>query len=138
VYVANFVLMNYGTSAVMAVPNTLTRLGSSPCHMLPIRMVMPSKCATRSMRSKPCARRRPDEQRARWGQGDRLRHRRALQVVEWQRIAGQERVLETCNWLVNSGEYDGMDFNERSGTLAARFGRWPWRAGSISACATGA
>ena len=86
VWVANFVLMGYGTGAVMAVPGHDQRDWEfAQQYALPIRMVIvPAKCATRSRRSASTSPRTTTRCAARSARRfDRcLRHRAAVQVVE--------------------------------------------------------
>ena len=127
VYVANFVLMNYGTGAVMAVPGHDQRDWEfASRYMLPIRMVvMPSEVRDALDEIARHVARHDDPMSSALGGGgaiDVYDTGAAVQVVEefQQRIAAQGAYTER-GWLVNSGEYDGMDFQQAFDALAARF-----------------
>jgi leucyl-tRNA synthetase len=130
VYVANFVLMGYGTGAVMAVPAHDQRDWEfAKKYSLPIRMVIVDASVIEAL----------DEiqhdlalgvgvdpmQAALSGRDLNARDISApLRVVE----AFEQRILEEAAWtprgvLVNSGEYDGMDFSQALDALATRFER---------------
>ncbi|MHB8913246.1 MAG: leucine--tRNA ligase, partial [Lysobacter sp.] len=127
VYVANFVLMNYGTGAVMAVPGHDQRDWEfASRYLLPIRMVvMPADVRDALDEIGRHVARHDDPMRSALGEGgaiDVYDTGAAVQVVEefQQRIAGQGAYTER-GWLVNSGEYDGLDFQQAFDALAARF-----------------
>jgi leucyl-tRNA synthetase len=130
IYVANFVLMGYGTGAVMAVPAHDQRDWEfAKKYSLPIRMVIVDASVIEAL----------DEiqhdlalgvgvdpmQAALSGRDLNARDISApLRVVE----AFEQRILEEAAWtprgvLVNSGEYDGMDFSQALDALATRFER---------------
>ena len=130
VYVANFVLMGYGTGAVMAVPAHDQRDWEfAQKYSLPIRMVIvdpPVIDALREIQHDIALGVGIDPmQAALSGRDMNARDISApLRVVE----AFERRIREEAAWsqrgiLVNSGEYDGMDFNQALDALAARFER---------------
>ncbi len=127
VYVANFVLMNYGTGAVMAVPGHDQRDWEfATRYLLPIRMVVvPIQVRDALDEIGRHVARHDDPMRSALGEGgaiDVYDTGAAVQVVEefQQRIAEQGAYTER-GWLVNSGEYDGLDFQQAFDALAARF-----------------
>ncbi len=127
VYVANFVLMNYGTGAVMAVPGHDQRDWEfATRYMLPIKMVVMPTDVRDALDEigKHVARHDDPMSSALGGSGaiDVYDTGAAVQVVEefQQRIA-EEGAYTDRGWLVNSGEYDGLDFRQACDALAARF-----------------
>ncbi|HWX67254.1 MAG TPA: leucine--tRNA ligase [Rhodanobacter sp.] len=130
VWVANFVLMGYGTGAVMAVPAHDQRDWEfAQKYSLPIKMVIVDPSVIDAL----------NEIEHDLSQGVGIDPMRAalrgrdsnaqdisapLRVVE----AFERRILEDAAWtprgvLVNSGEYDGMDFSQALDALATRFER---------------
>ena len=130
VWVANFVLMGYGTGAVMAVPAHDQRDWEfAQKYSLPIRMVIVDPSVIDAL----------NEIEHDLSQGVGIDPMRAalrgresnmqdisapLRVVE----EFERRILEDAAWtprgvLVNSGEYDGMDFAQALDALARRFER---------------
>ncbi|MEO8809447.1 MAG: leucine--tRNA ligase [Rhodanobacter sp.] len=127
VYVANFVLMNYGTGAVMAVPGHDQRDWEfAQRYSLPIRMVVVDRSVLDAVRE-------IDHDLSRGVGADPMRAalegdaadvyatRTAVQVIE----DFETRVMEQCAFtergiLVNSGEYDGMDFPQALDAIATR------------------
>jgi leucyl-tRNA synthetase len=128
VWVANFVLMGYGTGAVMAVPAHDQRDWEfAQKYSLPIRMVIVDPSVIDAL----------NEIEHDLSQGVGIDPMRAalrgresnmqdisapLRVVE----EFERRILEDAAWtprgvLVNSGEYDGMDFAQALNALATRF-----------------
>ena len=130
VYVANFVLMGYGTGAVMAVPAHDQRDWEfAQKYSLPIRMVIVDASVIEALNEiqhdiasgvgiDPM-------QAALSGRDANAQDISApLRVVE----EFERRILEEAAWgpkgiLVNSGEYDGMDFSQALNALATRFER---------------
>ena len=130
VYVANFVLMGYGTGAVMAVPGHDQRDWEfAKKYSLPIRMVIVDASVIEALNEiqhdiasgvdiDPM-------QAALSGRDANAQDISApLRVVE----EFERRILEEAAWgpkgiLVNSGEYDGMDFSQALNALATRFER---------------
>ncbi len=129
VYVANFVLMNYGTGAVMAVPGHDQRDWEfAQQYSLPIRMVIVpvQVCDALEEIQKHVAAHDDPMRSALGGSGaiDVYDTGAAVQVVE----EFQRRIAEECAWtergvLVNSGELDGMDYQQAFDVLAERFER---------------
>ncbi len=129
IWVANFVLMGYGTGALMAVPAHDQRDWEfATKYDLLIRMVIvsdPVRDAIRELARD--AERNVDPMNAALGQTG------AIDVIEpvsaetvlaefEQRIITEGPFLE-YGTLVNSGEYDGMDFRQAFDALAERFER---------------
>jgi leucyl-tRNA synthetase len=129
VYVANFVLMGYGTGAVMAVPGHDQRDWEfAQQYQLPVKMVVvpaPVRDALREIR-RDLGGGHADPMQAALDGGlgnvDVYATGAAVQVVEefQQRIATIGAYTER-GWLVNSGELDGMDYAQAFEALAARF-----------------
>jgi len=130
VWVANFVLMGYGTGAVMAVPAHDQRDWEfAQKYSLPIKMVIvdPSVIdALNEIEHDLSQGVGIDPMRAALqGRDSNARDISApVRVVE----AFERRILEDAAWtprgvLVNSGEYDGMDFSQALDALASRFER---------------
>jgi len=130
VWVANFVLMGYGTGAVMAVPAHDQRDWEfAQKYSLPIKMVIvdPSVIdALNEIEHDLSQGVGVDPMRAALQGRDRNAQdiSAPLRVVE----GFERRILEDAAWtprgvLVNSGEYDGMDFGQALDALATRFER---------------
>jgi leucyl-tRNA synthetase len=128
VYVANFVLMGYGTGAVMAVPGHDQRDWEfAQQYRLPVKMVVvpaPVRDALQEIGRDLAGGHGDPMQAALDGAGgvDVYATGAAVQVVEEyrQRIAAVGACTER-GWLVNSGELDGMDYQQAFDALAARF-----------------
>ncbi|MFC3659111.1 leucine--tRNA ligase [Luteimonas notoginsengisoli] len=127
VWVANFVLMGYGTGAVMAVPGHDQRDWEfAKKYDLPIRMVVVPAPVRDALREIGADALKPSDpmQAALGGSGaiDVYDTGAAVQVVQdfERRIAEQSAYTERGS-LVNSDELDGMDFQESFEALAARF-----------------
>jgi len=127
VYVANFVLMNYGTGAVMAVPGHDQRDWEfAKRYSLPIKMVVVDRSVLDALREIGHDLSRgvgadPMSAALEGRQTDAYDTRSAVQVIE----DFEERVMEQCAFtergiLVNSGEYDGLDFQQALDALATR------------------
>jgi leucyl-tRNA synthetase len=127
VWVANFVLMGYGTGAVMAVPAHDQRDWEfAQRYLLPIRMVVVDRSVLDAVREIGHDLSRgvgADPMRAALAGSDTDAYdtRSAVQVVE----DFEQRILTQCAFtehgvLVNSGDYDGMDFQQALDALAAR------------------
>jgi leucyl-tRNA synthetase len=128
VFVANFVLMNYGTGAVMAVPGHDERDWEfAKAYQLPIRMVIVPVDVRDAIeeisRDLP---RHGDAMSSALGEDgaiDVYATGAAVQVVEeFERRIAEEGAYTERGWLVNSGEFDGMDFQQALDALDARFG----------------
>jgi leucyl-tRNA synthetase len=128
VYVANFVLMNYGTGAVMAVPGHDQRDWEfAKRYSLPIKMVVVDRSvldAVREIGHDLSTGAGADPMGAALGGGstDAYDTKSAVQVIE----DFEARIMQQCAFtergiLVNSGEYDGLDFQQALDALAARF-----------------
>ncbi|GAB2620984.1 leucine--tRNA ligase [Novilysobacter erysipheiresistens] len=126
VYVANFVLMNYGTGAVMAVPGHDQRDWEFASHyQLPIRTVIIPDAVRDALREiGHDLGTHADPMGAALGEScntDAYDTRAAVQVVEeFQQMLAEERAYTARGWLINSGDLDGMDFDEAFDTLAQR------------------
>ncbi|MEO6263859.1 MAG: leucine--tRNA ligase, partial [Luteimonas sp.] len=129
VYVANFVLMGYGTGAVMAVPGHDQRDWEfARQHALPIRMVIVSAEVRDALDEigKHVAAHDDPMRAALGGSGaiDVYDTGAAVQVVEeFQRSIEEQGAFTERGWLVNSGEFDGMDYQQAFDALAERFER---------------
>ncbi len=128
VYVANFVLMNYGTGAVMAVPGHDQRDWEfAQRYSLPIRMVIVDRNVIDALRAIKHDLSRgvgADPMRAALDgrSTDAYEVSSAVEQVE----QFEQRILQQGAWtergiLVNSGEFDGMDFQQALDALATRF-----------------
>ncbi|MEO5830083.1 MAG: leucine--tRNA ligase [Rhodanobacter sp.] len=126
VYVANFVLMNYGTGAVMAVPGHDQRDWEfAKRYSLPIKMVVIDRSVLDAVREiGHDLSRGADAMGAALSGGntDAYDTKSAVQVIE----DFKERIMQQCAFtergiLVNSGEYDGLDFQQALDALATRF-----------------
>lgn len=128
VYVANFVLMNYGTGAVMAVPGHDQRDHEFALrYALPIKMVIvPDVVRDALDEIGRHVARHDDPMRSALGEAgavDVYDTGAAVQVVEdFQRRIAEESAYTERGWLVNSGEFDGLDFQQALDAIAARFG----------------
>ena len=127
VYVANFVLMNYGTGAVMAVPAHDQRDWEfAQRYQLPIRMVIvPTEVRDALAEIGQHLAQHDDPMNSALGGAaavDVYETTAAVQVVEeFQRRIAEESAYTERGWLVNSGELDGMDFQQALDALAIRF-----------------
>nr|WP_246372148.1 leucine--tRNA ligase [Lysobacter penaei] len=127
VYVANFVLMGYGTGAVMAVPGHDQRDWEfATRYRLPIRPVIASAAVRDALEE--IARhieKHDDAMAAALGSGtaiDVYDTGAAVQVVQdFVRAIQEEGAYTERGWLVNSGEFDGLDFDQALDALASRF-----------------
>ncbi|MBB6244791.1 leucine--tRNA ligase [Rhodanobacter sp. MP1X3] len=130
VYVANFVLMGYGTGAVMAVPGHDQRDWEfAKKYSLPIRMVIVDASVIDALGE--------IQHDLSLGVGvDPMQAALSGRDLNAQDISAplrvveefERRILEEAAWgprgiLVNSGEYDGMDFSQALNALATRFER---------------
>ncbi|WP_394540703.1 leucine--tRNA ligase [Lysobacter enzymogenes] len=127
VYVANFVLMNYGTGAVMAVPGHDQRDWEfAQRYQLPIKtVIVPDAVRDALAEIGRDLSAHADPMASALGGAPALDvydTAAAVQVVEEFHSGIAERGPWTeRGWLVNSGEYDGMDFQQALDALAARF-----------------
>ncbi|WP_149193885.1 leucine--tRNA ligase [Luteimonas suaedae] len=129
VWVANFVLMGYGTGAVMAVPGHDQRDWEfARTYGLPIRMVIVSTDVRDALDEigRDVGSHADPMRTALGGAGavDAYDTRAAVQVVgDFERRIVDEGAWTERGWLVNSGELDGMDFQQAFDALAARLER---------------
>ncbi|KQY52760.1 leucine--tRNA ligase [Lysobacter sp. Root494] len=127
IYVANFVLMNYGTGAVMAVPGHDERDWEfAKAYQLPITMVIvPVQVRDAIDEITRDVERHGDAMSTALGEGaaiDAYDTGAAVQVVEeFERRIAEEGAYTERGFLVNSGELDGMEYQQAFDTLAARF-----------------
>ncbi|WP_370465145.1 leucine--tRNA ligase [Luteimonas terricola] len=126
IYVANFVLMGYGTGAVMAVPAHDQRDWEfAKTYGLPVRpVVVPAavRDALDELVHDVEADTDPFQAALAGGSVDAYDASAAVAVVR-QYLAGveQEGAYVERGYLINSGEYNGMDFDAAFAALAARF-----------------
>jgi leucyl-tRNA synthetase len=126
VYVANFVLMGYGTGAVMAVPGHDQRDWEfAQAYGLPIRMVVvPGEVRDALAELARHVGSHEDAMAAALGESaaiDAYDVGAAVQVVrEYQRRIEEESAYTGRGWLVNSGEFDGLEFDAAFAAVAAR------------------
>jgi len=129
IWIANFVLMNYGTGALMAVPGHDQRDWEfATRYDLPITMVIvsdPIRDAIRELARDAAD--NTDAMSAALGQSQAIDVAEPRPVEELleefeNRIITEGPFLEHGT-LVNSGEYDGMDFRQAFDALAERFER---------------
>ena len=129
VYVANFVLMGYGTGAVMAVPAHDQRDWEfAQAYGLPVRMVVvPAEVRDAIAEIARHVGGHEDAMAAALGESapiDAYDVAAAVQVVrEYQRRIEEEAAYTGRGWLVNSGEFDGLDFDAAFAAIAARLER---------------
>jgi leucyl-tRNA synthetase len=129
VWIANFVLMGYGTGAVMAVPAHDQRDWEfATRYDLLIRMVVVSDAVRDAIRELGRdAATNPDAMSAALGETraiDVYEEGAALDVVaEFERGIIENGAYTGYGTLVNSGEYDGLDYRGAFDALAARFER---------------
>ncbi|QNP40224.1 leucine--tRNA ligase [Lysobacter solisilvae (ex Woo and Kim 2022)] len=127
VYVANFVLMNYGTGAVMAVPGHDERDWEfARAYQLPIRMVIvPADVRDALTEITRDVAGHNDPMRSALGEGgaiDAYDTGAAVQVVqEFEGRIAEEGAYTERGYLVNSGELDGLEYQQAFDALAARF-----------------
>ncbi|HWU75694.1 MAG TPA: leucine--tRNA ligase [Rhodanobacter sp.] len=127
VYVANFVLMNYGTGAVMAVPGHDQRDWEfARRYSLPIRMVIVDRSVVDALHA-------IEHDLSRGVGADPVRAALSGRSTDAYEISSaveqieqfEQRILEQGAYtergiLVNSGEYDGLDFAQALDALATR------------------
>jgi leucyl-tRNA synthetase len=127
IWIANFVLMGYGTGAVMAVPAHDQRDWEfATKYDLYIKMVIVSDAVRDAIRELGRdAARNPDAMSAALGES------RAIDVYEapgavsvydaFERAIIEDGAYTDYGTLVNSGEYDGLDYRGAFDALATRF-----------------
>ncbi|MFC4820643.1 leucine--tRNA ligase [Dokdonella ginsengisoli] len=127
VWIANFVLMGYGTGAVMAVPGHDQRDWEfATKYDLLIRMVIVSDAVRDAIRELGRdAARNPDPMSAALGESraiDPYEPAAAQSIVEeFERAIVEDGAYTDYGTLVNSGDYDGLDYRGAFDALAARF-----------------
>ncbi|MGN6518335.1 MAG: leucine--tRNA ligase [Dokdonella sp.] len=129
VWIANFVLMGYGTGAVMAVPAHDQRDWEfATKYDLLIKMVVVSDAVRDAIRALgDDAARNTDPMSAALGESraiDVYEPAAAESIVEqFERDIIEKGAYVEYGTLVNSGEYDGLDYRGAFDALAARFER---------------
>jgi leucyl-tRNA synthetase len=129
IWIANFVLMGYGTGAVMAVPGHDQRDWEfATKYDLLIRMVIVSDAVREAIRELAVdAANNADPMSAALGESraiDVVDPAAAESIVEgFERDIIEKGAFTDRGWLVNSGEYDGLDYDGAFDALAARFER---------------
>ena len=127
VWAANFVLMGYGTGAVMAVPGHDERDWEfAHKYDLPIKMVVVSPSVAEAIAEvQRDVARNDDPMEAALGESapvDVYSTDEAVRVIEdFERSIQEQGAYTEHGILVNSGEYDGMDFTAAFAALAERF-----------------
>jgi leucyl-tRNA synthetase len=128
IWAANFVLMGYGTGALMAVPaHDVRDCEFALKYELPIRTAVVSReVADAIAELQRDVARHSDPMEAALGESapiDVFEPSEAVRVVEeFERRIVEEGIPYTdYGVLVNSGEYDGMDYDAAFEALAARF-----------------
>ena len=127
VWIANFVLMGYGTGAVMAVPGHDERDWEfATKYDLLIKMVIVSDAVRDAIRELGReAEGNQDAMSAALGESkpiDVVEAPGALALVqEFERGIVENGAFTEYGWLVNSGDYDGLDYRGAFDALAKRF-----------------
>ncbi len=126
IYVANFVLMGYGTGAVMAVPAHDQRDWEfAKAYGLPVKTVI-ADTATRDALEELSSHvnERDDPMATALGEHapvDVFEVDAAVRAVEdYLRRINDEGAQTERGWLINSGEFNGMDFDAAFDALAAQ------------------
>jgi leucyl-tRNA synthetase len=130
IYVANFVLMGYGTGAVMAVPGHDQRDWEfAQQYLLPIKVVIVPPAVRDALEEigRDLGTGSLDAMRAALGGSaavDAYRTRAAVEIVEaFMHEVAEEGAHTERGILVNSGDLDGMDYQQAFDALAERFER---------------
>jgi leucyl-tRNA synthetase len=129
VWIANFVLMGYGTGAVMAVPGHDERDWEfATKYDLFIKMVIVSDAVRDAIAELGReADENQDAMSAALGVSkplDVVEAPGALDIVQdFERSIIEDGAFTEYGWLVNSGEYDGLDYEGAFNALAERFER---------------
>ncbi len=127
IWAANFVLMGYGTGAVMAVPAHDERDWEfAQKYDLPIRMVIVSEAVAQAIAEvQRDVQRNDDAMETALGEAAQLdvfEVSEAVRVVEeFERAIQEDGPYCEHGILVNSDPYDGMDFESAFNALAQRF-----------------
>ncbi len=126
IHVANFVLMGYGTGAVMAVPGHDQRDWEyAQAYELPIRMVVvPDEVRDAVREIEQHVQGHDDAMSSALGEDrsiDAYTSDAAVHVVEaYERRISDESAYTGRGWLVNSGDFDGLDFEQAFEAIARR------------------
>ncbi len=126
IHVANFVLMGYGTGAVMAVPGHDQRDWEyAQAYELPIRMVVvPDEVRDAVREIERHVQGHDDAMSSALGEDkaiDAYGSDAAVQVVEdYERRISEESAFTGRGWLVNSDDFDGLDFRQAFDAIAKR------------------
>jgi leucyl-tRNA synthetase len=131
VFVANFVLMGYGTGAVMAVPGHDQRDWEfAKRYSLPIKMVVVDRAVLDAVAEINHDLRKgvgADPMRAALGNGgniDAYETSAAVQLIEsFEQSIQEDGAFTERGYLVNSDEFDGLDYGQAFDAMAARFER---------------
>jgi leucyl-tRNA synthetase len=130
VFVANFVLMGYGTGAVMAVPGHDQRDWEfAKKYSLPIKMVVVDRAVLDAVAeiNHDLARgvgADPIRAALSGGSVDVYEASSAVEMIEaFERSIQEDSAFTDRGYLVNSGEFDGMDYEQVFEAMAARFER---------------
>ncbi|RMH91167.1 leucine--tRNA ligase [Lysobacter pythonis] len=129
VYVANFVLMGYGTGAVMAVPGHDARDREFAIkYGLPIKPVIaPAEVRDALMDISDDIAAHADPMQAALGRQralDVYDTEAAVEVVrEFLRTVNDDAAYTERGWLINSGEFNGLDYQGAFDALAEKFER---------------
>jgi leucyl-tRNA synthetase len=127
IWAANFVLMGYGTGAVMAVPAHDERDWEfAQKYDLPIKMVVVSpQVADAIAELQRDVAHHADPMEAALGESaavDVYDTSEAVRIVEeFETRIAEEGAYTDYGMLVNSGDYDGMDYTQAFDALAAKF-----------------
>ena len=126
IWIGNFVLMGYGTGAVMGVPGHDERDGEfARKYGLPIRMVIINQDVRDALDElRRDAQKGGDALTTALGGGalrDVFEPSAAVQVIEQFEASIKEQAAFTeRGWLVNSDEFDGLDFAQAFEAIAAK------------------
>ncbi len=127
VYVANFVLMGYGTGAVMAVPAHDQRDWEfAQAYGLPVKPVIVDAAVRDALEEIASHVEGHDDPMAvalgEHAPVDVVEIDAAVAVVrEYLRSIDEDGAQTERGWLINSGEYNGMDFDAAFNALASKF-----------------
>jgi len=127
IWAANFVLMGYGTGAVMAVPGHDERDWEfAQKYDLPIRMVVLSRDVAEAIAElQRDVRRNDDAMETALGEAaplDVYETSEAVRIVEdFERAIQEEGAYVEYGTLVNSGKYDGLDYEQAFEAMAKDF-----------------
>ncbi|HEY3520445.1 MAG TPA: leucine--tRNA ligase, partial [Rhodanobacteraceae bacterium] len=130
IWIANFVLMGYGTGALMAVPGHDERDWEfAKKYELPIRMVVVDRAvldAAEEIRHDLAKGVGADPVGAalRGGDVDAYDTGAAVQLIQaFERSIQEGGAFTGHGWLVNSGEFDGLDYEHAFAAIGARLER---------------